>query len=284
MADRFDKFTQKAREVFSTAKTKAEQNGQEHIGPEHVLLALVEDQGTRSAQILANLGGSKAKITEAFAMLIQPGTHTEEGQRYLTPEVKEIMRLAVDEAKRLNHNIIGTEHLLLGLRRHENNAGAAILESIGISLERVRAETIRVLSTTKPGSELEKMAQPDIETLMSQAIQLASEIPIEWLVLGQRNPSLLDVAKAHTNGFWYQIEEVEWLRAALERFLRTRIEQYEKKTHRCFTVTEIMGYVSNGLIQNFTWSDCTICQDLYELFGKYLRPKTEEQIPAENTE
>ena len=150
MADRFDKFTERARRVLTLAQEEAQRFNHNYIGTEHLLLGLVREGDGVAAKVLANLGVELGKVRSAVEFIIGRGDRAVLGEIGLTPRAKKVIELAVDEARRLNHHYIGTEHLLLGLVREGEGIAAGVLESLGVNLERVRAETTRILSQTAP--------------------------------------------------------------------------------------------------------------------------------------
>jgi ATP-dependent Clp protease ATP-binding subunit ClpC len=150
MADRFDKFTERARRVLTLAQEEAQRFNHNYIGTEHLLLGLVREGDGVAAKVLANLGVELSKVRSAVEFIIGRGDRAVLGEIGLTPRAKKVIELAVDEARRLNHHYIGTEHLLLGLVREGEGIAAGVLESLGVNLERVRAETTRILSQTQP--------------------------------------------------------------------------------------------------------------------------------------
>ena len=146
MADRFDKFTERARKVLTLAQEEAQRFNHNYIGTEHLLLGLVREGDGVAAKVLANLGVELNKVRSAVEFIIGRGDRTVTGEIGLTPRAKKVIELAVDEARRLGHHYIGTEHLLLGLVREGEGIAAGVLESLGVNLEKVRSETIRILS------------------------------------------------------------------------------------------------------------------------------------------
>jgi ATP-dependent Clp protease ATP-binding subunit ClpC len=150
MADRFDKFTERARRVLTLAQEEAHRFNHNYIGTEHILLGLVREGDGVAAKVLANLGVELNKVRSAVEFIIGRGDRTVLGEIGLTPRAKKVIELAVDEARRLNHSYIGTEHLLLGLVREGEGIAAGVLESLGVNLERVRAETTKILSQSAP--------------------------------------------------------------------------------------------------------------------------------------
>jgi ATP-dependent Clp protease ATP-binding subunit ClpC len=150
MADRFDKFTERARRVLTLAQEEAQRFNHNYIGTEHLLLGLVREGDGVAAKVLANLGVELTKVRSAVEFIIGRGERATPGEIGLTPRAKKVIELAVDEARRLSHHYIGTEHLLLGLVREGEGIAASVLESLGVNLERVRAETTRILSQSMP--------------------------------------------------------------------------------------------------------------------------------------
>src|SRR3970040_1717443 len=150
MADRFDKFTERARRVLTLAQEEAHRFNHNYIGTEHILLGLVREGDAGAAKVLSTLGVELNKVRSAVEFIIGRGDRAVLGEIGLTPRAKKVIELAVDEARRLNHHYIGTEHLLLGLVREGEGIAAGVLESLGVNLERVRAETTRILSQSMP--------------------------------------------------------------------------------------------------------------------------------------
>jgi ATP-dependent Clp protease ATP-binding subunit ClpC len=151
MASRFEKFSERARRVLTLAQEEAQHFNHSYIGTEHILLGLLREEEGVGAKILANLGVSLTKARSAVEFIIGRGDKPASGEIGLTPRAKRVIELAIDEARHLGHNYIGTEHLLLGLLREGGGVAADVLDSFGITLERTRAETNRVLGegTTK---------------------------------------------------------------------------------------------------------------------------------------
>jgi len=146
MASRFEKFSERARRVLTLAQEEAQHLNHNYIGTEHILLGLVREEDGVAAKVLVNLGAGLGKVRSAVEFIIGRGEKPGTGEIGLTPRAKRVIELAIDEARHLGHNYIGTEHLLLGLLREGEGVAAGVLDSLGITLERARAETIRVLS------------------------------------------------------------------------------------------------------------------------------------------
>ena len=146
MSSRFEKFSERARRVLSLAQEEAQRFNHNYIGTEHVLLGLVRETEGVAARVLSNLGVDLNKVRSAVEFIIGRGDRPAQGEIGLTPRAKKVVELAVDEARRMNHTYIGTEHLLIGLLREGEGVAAGVLESLGVSLDKVRSETHRILS------------------------------------------------------------------------------------------------------------------------------------------
>lgn len=146
MASRFEKFSERARRVLSLAQEEAQRFNHNYIGTEHILLGLVRETDGVAARVLSNLGVELHKVRSAVEFIIGRGERSTPGEIGLTPRAKKVIELAVDEARRLNHHYIGTEHLLIGLMREGEGVAAGVLESLGVNLDKVRGETSRILT------------------------------------------------------------------------------------------------------------------------------------------
>ncbi len=167
--DRFDRFTDQARRVLNLSQEAAQSFQHNYIGTEHLLLGLIDENEGVASQVLDNLGVQSAKIRDAIEKIIGRGDRIVLGQIGLTPRAKKVIELAVDEARRLDHHYIGTEHLLLGLLREGEGIAAGVLESLGVTLEKTRTEIQQVLSQR---AEKETVSVPPIP---SEANSLLSE-------------------------------------------------------------------------------------------------------------
>ena len=149
----FDRFTERARKVLTLAQEEAQRFNHNYIGTEHLLLGLVREGDGVAAKVLSNLGVELQKVRSAVEFIIGRGERQVSGEIGLTPRAKKVIELAVDEARRLGHHYIGTEHLLLGLIREGEGIAAGVLESLGVNLEKVRTEVIKVLTQTRQRSD-----------------------------------------------------------------------------------------------------------------------------------
>src|SRR5687768_11414624 len=175
--DRFDKFTDRARKVLTLAQDEAQRFNHNYIGTEHLLLGLVREGEGVAARVLENMNVELAKVRTAVEFIIGRGDRPVVGEVGLTPRAKRVIELAIDEARRLGHNYIGTEHLLLGLVREGEGIAAGVLESLGVNLDKVRHEVIRVLSQSSsagPSQETKRASKtPTVDQLGINLTELA---------------------------------------------------------------------------------------------------------------
>ena len=154
MASRFEKFSERARRVLTIAQEEARNLNHSYIGTEHILLGLVREEEGVAARVLTNLGIGLGKVRSAVEFIIGRGEKPGSGETGLTPRAKKVIELAIDEARQMGHNYIGTEHLLLGLLREGEGVASSVLDSFGITLERARQETVHVLTQGSPKSRM----------------------------------------------------------------------------------------------------------------------------------
>jgi ATP-dependent Clp protease ATP-binding subunit ClpC len=154
MASRFEKFSERARRVLTIAQEEARNLNHSYIGTEHILLGLVREEEGVAARVLTNLGIGLGKVRSAVEFIIGRGEKPGSGETGLTPRAKKVIELAIDEARQMGHNYIGTEHLLLGLLREGEGVASSVLDSFGITLERARAEVAHILTQGTPKARL----------------------------------------------------------------------------------------------------------------------------------
>ena len=185
MPSRFEKFSERARRVLSLAQEEAQRFNHNYIGTEHILLGLVRETEGVAAKVLANLSVELVKVRSAVEFIIGRGERPTPGEIGLTPRAKKVIELAVDEARRLGHHYIGTEHLLIGLMREGEGVAAGVLESLGVSLDKVRAETNRILSQSASQSSSQTRQgnrTPTLDELGADLTQLARDRKLDPVV------------------------------------------------------------------------------------------------------
>ena len=145
MASPFDRFTERARRVLSLAQEEAEAFNHRYIGTEHILLGLIREGEGMAARILGEVGVDLEKVRGAIEFIVGRSERTAARERELTAQAKKALEFAVDEARRLNHSYIGTEHLLLGLLHGRDNVASSILDNVGVNAEDLHNRIMQVL-------------------------------------------------------------------------------------------------------------------------------------------
>src|SRR5882762_7724642 len=144
--DMFERFTDRARKVMALANQEAQRFNHEYIGTEHILLGLVKEGSGVGANVLKNLDVDLRKVRLEVEKLVKPGPEmVTMGRLPQTPRAKKVIEYAIEEARNLNHNYVGTEHLLLGLLREHDGVAAQVLMNLGLKLEEVREEVLNLL-------------------------------------------------------------------------------------------------------------------------------------------
>ncbi len=141
----FGRFTERARKVLSLAEKEAINLNHNYVGTEHILLGLVKEGQGIAARALSDSGIAEDKVNEQIKKLIGEGKQEVNGPVSLTPRSKKVLNLSMDEARRLGHNYIGTEHILLGLIREGEGVAVRILSELGIDLKSITSEVVELL-------------------------------------------------------------------------------------------------------------------------------------------
>ncbi len=195
MPNKMERFTQRARRVLSLAQEEAERLQHNYIGTEHLLLGLMREEGGVAGKVLRDLGLEQSRVEELVERLTRASTRTSTIQLDLSPGTKKVLELAVDEARRMGHHYIGTEHLLLGLVRQSEGVAIDVLKRLGVSPEEVRRQTRRVLqeSPVQPQSSQEEQQKrrssrgsnektPLVDQLATDLTQLARDGKLDPVV------------------------------------------------------------------------------------------------------
>jgi len=150
----FERFTDRARKVMALANQEAQRLNHEYIGTEHILLGLVKEGSGVGANVLKNLDVDLRKVRLEVEKLVKAGPEmVTMGRLPQTPRAKKVIEYAIEEARNLNHNYVGTEHLLLGLLREHDGVAAQVLMNLGLKLEEVREEVLNLLGAGNENAE-----------------------------------------------------------------------------------------------------------------------------------
>ncbi len=143
----YERFTDRARKVMALANQEAQRFNHEYIGTEHLLLGLALERSGVGAMVMKNLGVDLARLRAEVEKLVKPGPNMVAMDKLPeTPRAKRAVEYAVEEARALNHNYVGTEHLLLGLLRESDGVAAQVLMNLGLKLEDVRQEVLNLVA------------------------------------------------------------------------------------------------------------------------------------------
>ena len=153
----YERFTDRARKVMQLANQEAQRFNHEYIGTEHVLLGLIKEGSGVAANVLKNLDVDLRKIRLEVEKLVQSGPDmVTMGKLPQTPRAKKVIEYSMEEARNLNHNYVGTEHILLGLLREQEGVAAQVLMNLGLKLEEVREEVLNLLGHGLESGETER--------------------------------------------------------------------------------------------------------------------------------
>ncbi len=141
----WEPFTERARRSIVLAQEEAQRLGNNYIGTEHILLGIISEGESLAAKVLESLGVNLAKVRQEVEAIVGRGGQTVQQEMVFTPRAKRVIELAFEEARQLNHNYIGTEHLLLGLIREGEGVAARVLTNLGVDPAKVRLQTTSLL-------------------------------------------------------------------------------------------------------------------------------------------
>src|SRR3990172_368546 len=156
----FENFTERARKVMSIARQEAQRLNSEFIGTEHMLLGIVKEGGGTACRVLKNFEVDAKKICQEVEKLITPSTSPTItlGQLPFSPRAKRVIELAGESSSQLGHEVIGTEHILLGLLKENEGIAAQVLVNMGLKIDAVRDMTLEILVDLHTSSENKTVA------------------------------------------------------------------------------------------------------------------------------
>jgi ATP-dependent Clp protease ATP-binding subunit ClpC len=177
------KFTERAQKVIAYAQEEARRLNHNVVGTEHLLLGLIREGEGVAARALINLGIDATKVRNQVEMMIGVGPFAIQGPIGYTPRAKRVMELAMDESRKLGHNYVGTEHILLGLIREGEGVAAQVLTNLGISLDKAQSEVLNLLGDPKAHGTHKKTANtPTLNQFGRDLTELATEGKLDPVV------------------------------------------------------------------------------------------------------
>ncbi len=189
MSDKLDKFTKRARRVLTYAQEEATRLNHNYIGTEHLLLGLIREEEGLAAKVLRDLGVEQVRVRQVVEDIVGRGQAAPGTRLSLTPRTKRVIELAVDEARRMGHHYIGTEHLLLGLVREGDGIAVNVLKSLNVNPDKVRTHLARAVMEATPTQMAERKRgeskTPLLDQLATDLTALAEEGKLDP-VIGRR--------------------------------------------------------------------------------------------------
>lgn len=177
-----ERFTDRARRAMALANQEAVRLKHDYLAPAHVFLGILSKGEGVGATVLRNIDSNLDTLRDEVARMLEPGDKTvHQTKMAQSADTKKLLALAIDEARKLGHNYIGTEHLLLGMLREGNNVPAKVLSKRGVNLERLREEVVTLLRTSKDESHnIPGAGHPPHEWLHQQELAKAFRSPRFW--------------------------------------------------------------------------------------------------------
>lgn len=183
----FKRYTEKAKRAIMIAQEEAINLNHDYIGTEHILIGLIKEEEGVASQVLRQLGVNVDKVVEEVERLVGKGEYQQVGEIAFTPRAKKILELASQEASQLKNNYIGTEHILLGLIKEGSGVAVRILADLGINLDNVYSEIMKVLMEgeaqgfpSAPGKRTTKT--PALDEFGRDLIKLAREDKLDPVI------------------------------------------------------------------------------------------------------
>jgi ATP-dependent Clp protease ATP-binding subunit ClpC len=179
----WEPFTERARRSIVLAQEEAQRLGNNYIGTEHILLGIISEGESLAAKVLESLGVNLAKVRQEVEAIVGRGGQTVQQEMVFTPRAKRVIELAFEEARQLNHNYIGTEHLLLGLIREGEGVAARVLTNLGIDPAKVRVQTTSLLGAEgQPSAPKGKSKTPTLDAYGRDLTQLARDNKLDPVI------------------------------------------------------------------------------------------------------
>ncbi|SFY20478.1 ATP-dependent Clp protease ATP-binding subunit ClpC [Bacillus altitudinis] len=182
----FGRFTERAQKVLALAQEEAIRLGHKNIGTEHILLGLVREGEGIAAKALEALGLVSDKIQKEVESLIGRGQEVSQAIPHYTPRAKKVTELSMDEARKLGHSYVGTEHILLGLIREGEGVAARVLNNLGVSLNKARQQVLQLLGSNETGASAagsnNNANTPTLDSLARDLTAIAKEDSLDPVI------------------------------------------------------------------------------------------------------
>ncbi|HEV3448459.1 MAG TPA: Clp protease N-terminal domain-containing protein [Gemmataceae bacterium] len=233
----YERFSDRARKVMQLANQEAQRLNHEYIGTEHLLLGLVKEGSGSAAIILKNLDIDLRKIRIEIEKIVVCGPDTVTmGKLPQTPRAKKVIEYAIEEARNFDHNVVGTEHVLLGLVREQEGVAGQVLRNLGVKLEDVREELLNFSGSSGEGSA----RRPREPAVMLKVVPRVSEVDLSNLPHETQTAIReLDAEISKLNqGKEEAVAEQDFEKAAM---LRDKADRLRKKRRTVIANAQIKG-------------------------------------------
>jgi ATP-dependent Clp protease ATP-binding subunit ClpC len=180
----FGKFTERARRVIAMAEAEAKKLSHNYVGTEHILLGLVKEKKGIAGKVLSEQADlNEGQIIDVIKSIIGAGQNKVEGSISLTPRSKKVLNLSMEQARKLNHSYIGTEHILLGVISEGEGVAVRILQELGVELEKVKKEILNILNDgTQNNTKAEESDTPELDKYSRDLTRMASKDKLDPVI------------------------------------------------------------------------------------------------------
>ncbi|MCF8002184.1 MAG: ATP-dependent Clp protease ATP-binding subunit [Halanaerobiales bacterium] len=180
----FGKFTERARRVIAMAEAEAKKLNHNYVGTEHILLGLVKEKKGIAGKVLSEQADLKEdQIIDVIKSIIGTGQNKVEGSISLTPRSKKVLNLSMEQARKLNHSYIGTEHILLGVISEGEGVAVRILQELGVELEKVKKEILNILNDgNQNNTKTEESDTPELDKYSRDLTRMASKDKLDPVI------------------------------------------------------------------------------------------------------
>jgi len=180
----FGKFTERARRVIAMAEAEAKKLNHNYVGTEHILLGLVKEKKGIAGKVLSEQADLKeGQIIDVIKSIIGTGQSKVEGSISLTPRSKKVLNLSMEQARKLNHSYIGTEHILLGVISEGEGVAVRILQELGVELEKVKKEILNILNDgNQSNTETEESDTPELDKYSRDLTRMATKDKLDPVI------------------------------------------------------------------------------------------------------